>query len=91
LNKGGGGREGVEWTKVKYTHSRGTLRNPLEHLFLDLGINNERQYKIGSTYGRGTLGLIIILQKKSLSISCPLSSNIICSVLWKNGFAVHCY
>jgi hypothetical protein len=23
--------EGVEWTKVKYTHSGDTLRNPSEH------------------------------------------------------------
>jgi hypothetical protein len=32
--------EGVEQTKVKYIHSRDTLRNPLN---IDLGINNERQ------------------------------------------------
>jgi hypothetical protein len=25
------GSNRVEWTKVKYTHSRDTLRNPLEH------------------------------------------------------------
>jgi hypothetical protein len=23
--------EGVEWTKIKYTHSMDTLRNPFEH------------------------------------------------------------
>jgi hypothetical protein len=46
--------ERVEHSKVKYTHSRETLRNPLN---IDLNINNERQdCKIdtvwGSTCGR---------------------------------------
>jgi hypothetical protein len=38
--------EGVEWTKVKETHSRDTLRHPL---IINLDINNERQdCKIGT-------------------------------------------
>jgi hypothetical protein len=38
--------EGVSWTKVKYTHSRGTLRNPFD---LDINTNNERlNCKIGT-------------------------------------------
>jgi hypothetical protein len=41
--------EGVEWTEVKYTRSRDTLRNPFEH---QLNINNEKQdYKIGTVWG----------------------------------------
>jgi hypothetical protein len=37
--------EGIEWTKVKYTHSGHTLRNT----FINLNINNERQdYKTGT-------------------------------------------
>jgi hypothetical protein len=44
--------EGVEQTKVKYTHSRDTLKNP----FIDLEIKNERQdCKIGTVYGEGYL------------------------------------
>jgi hypothetical protein len=36
--------EGVEWTKVKYTYSRDTSRNPLN---ISLDINNKIQdYKI---------------------------------------------
>jgi hypothetical protein len=31
VNRYGRAMEGVEWTKVKYTHSRDTLRNPFEH------------------------------------------------------------
>jgi hypothetical protein len=30
--------EGVDWTKVKYTHSRNTLKNSFE---LDLNITNK--------------------------------------------------
>jgi hypothetical protein len=38
--------EGVEQTKVKYTHSGDILGNPLN---INLDINNERQdYKIGT-------------------------------------------
>jgi hypothetical protein len=45
--------EGVEQTKVKYTHSRDTLRKPLN---IDLEINNERQAcKIGTVCGGGYL------------------------------------
>jgi hypothetical protein len=45
--------EGVEWTKIKYMHSRDTLRNPLNiHLY----INNEIQNcKIGTVFARGVL------------------------------------
>jgi hypothetical protein len=32
--------EGIELTKVKYTLSKDTLRNPFEHL--NLGINTEK-------------------------------------------------
>jgi hypothetical protein len=46
--------EGVEQTKVKYTHSRETLRNLFEH---QLDINNKRQdCKISTVrgiYGKG--------------------------------------
>jgi hypothetical protein len=39
--------EGIKWTKVKYTHSGNTLRNPFEHQ-----LNNETQYcKIGTACG----------------------------------------
>jgi hypothetical protein len=45
--------EGVEQTKVKYTHSEYTSRNPLN---IDLEIINERQDcnidRVGSTCGR---------------------------------------
>jgi hypothetical protein len=38
--------EGVEWTKIKYMHSRDTLRNPLNiHLYI----------KIGTVFARGVL------------------------------------
>jgi hypothetical protein len=41
--------EGVELTKVKYTHRRNTSRNLFE---IDLGINNERQdCKIDTVWG----------------------------------------
>jgi hypothetical protein len=44
------GKEQTEGTKLKYTHSRNTQRNPL---MIDLEINNERQeYKIGTVGGR---------------------------------------
>jgi hypothetical protein len=43
--------ERVEQTKVKYTHSMDTLRNPLN---TDLNINNKRQdCKIGTVCGGG--------------------------------------
>jgi hypothetical protein len=43
--------EGVEWTKVKYTYSGDTLRNPFD---INLNINNEKQdYKIGTVCVRG--------------------------------------
>jgi hypothetical protein len=42
--------EGVEWNKVKKTHSGDTSTNPLN---IDLEINNERQdSKIGTVCGR---------------------------------------
>jgi hypothetical protein len=41
--------EGIEWTKVKYIHSRGRLRNPFEH---HLNINKESLHcKIGTGCG----------------------------------------
>jgi hypothetical protein len=41
--------EGVEWTKVKYTHRGHTLRHPLN---INLNINNENQdCKIGTVCG----------------------------------------
>jgi hypothetical protein len=46
--------EGVEWIKIKFTHSIDTLINPLN---INLNINNERQNsKIGTVYGRVLVG-----------------------------------
>jgi hypothetical protein len=41
--------EGVEHTKVKYTHNGDTLRNPLN---INFDINNKRQnWKVGTEWG----------------------------------------
>jgi hypothetical protein len=41
--------EGVEWIKAKYSHSRDTLKNPLN---IDSDTNNEEQdCKIGAVWG----------------------------------------
>jgi hypothetical protein len=46
--------EGVEWTKVKHTHSGHALRHPLN---INLNINNEKQdCKIGTVCGRYECG-----------------------------------
>jgi hypothetical protein len=45
-------KEGVERTKVKYTHSSDTLTNPFEHL---LNINEMQNYKKGAMRGGGYL------------------------------------
>jgi hypothetical protein len=45
-------KEGVERTKVKYTYSKDTSRNPFD---IDLGIKNRQDCKTGSVCVEGVL------------------------------------